>query len=275
MVCIPKKAQEFQPYHNRVNNDKEEALSTKFVEHFESDLPDIYLKWQSEGEWFEKDESAPKCINNRVARQIKLQKTGKIQDSRGYYFGETYQGKREGWGAMYLKPNSDDSDSESDQDHLGQILEYWWHNNEPIEGRIIIEWPNNDSSDGSDDDYSYYNGEEKGGVYVGKIYDYEPHGFGKFKYFNGESYKGKFKRGYYNGYGVYKQENGDVFKGEWKDGDEHGEGECIYADGNSFRGRYEFGQRVGKHIHTEAFSGETSAINYSRDKRRRRDNYRY
>ena len=66
------------------------------------------------------------------------------------------------------------------------------------------------------------------GFYEGYALDGKPHGKGKVKWDNGDTYDGEWKNGLKEGYGVYQWSNGDRYEGEWDADTMEGQGKQEY-----------------------------------------------
>ena len=118
-------------------------------------------------------------------------------------------------------------------------------------------------------------GEYENGTYWGGFKETRRHGYGVYKYADGEVYEGEFCEGTRSGKcrirlangetyegdicdgelagkGVYKYENGDVYEGEWKDGYRHGKGKYTFADGSVYEGGWKKEIKHGKGVYTYA-----------------------
>ena len=83
-----------------------------------------------------------------------------------------------------------------------------------------------------------------GDVYTGEYVNGTRHGKGKFVFASGNYYDGNWANGKYQGHGIYHWNDGDEFDGEWKDGKRHGKGKWTYADGRYYTGVWENGESI-------------------------------
>ena len=83
-----------------------------------------------------------------------------------------------------------------------------------------------------------------GDVYTGEYVNGTRHGKGKFVFASGNYYDGEWANGKYQGHGIYHWNDGDEFDGEWKDGKRHGKGKWTYADGRYYTGVWENGENI-------------------------------
>ena len=83
-----------------------------------------------------------------------------------------------------------------------------------------------------------------GDVYTGEYVNGTRHGKGKFVFASGNYYDGEWADGKYQGHGIYHWNDGDEFDGEWKDGKRHGKGKWTYADGRYYTGVWENGESI-------------------------------
>ena len=83
-----------------------------------------------------------------------------------------------------------------------------------------------------------------GDVYTGEYVNGTRHGKGKFVFASGNYYDGEWANGKYQGHGIYHWNDGDEFDGEWKDGKRHGKGKWTYADGRYYTGVWENGESI-------------------------------
>ena len=83
-----------------------------------------------------------------------------------------------------------------------------------------------------------------GDVYTGEYVNGTRHGKGKFVFASGNYYDGNWANGKYQGHGIYHWNDGDEFDGEWKDGKRHGKGKWTYADGRYYTGVWENGENI-------------------------------
>ena len=83
-----------------------------------------------------------------------------------------------------------------------------------------------------------------GDVYTGEYVNGVRHGKGKFVFASGNYYDGEWANGKYHGHGIFRWSDGDEFDGEWQNGQRHGSGKWIYADGRYYTGIWENGESV-------------------------------
>lgn len=83
-----------------------------------------------------------------------------------------------------------------------------------------------------------------GDVYTGEYVNGIRHGKGKFVFASGNYYDGEWANEKYHGHGIYHWSDGDEFDGEWKNGKRHGEGKWTYADGRYYTGVWENGESI-------------------------------
>ena len=83
-----------------------------------------------------------------------------------------------------------------------------------------------------------------GDVYTGEYVNGVRHGKGKFVFASGNYYDGEWANEKYHGHGIYHWSDGDEFEGEWKNGKRHGEGKWTYADGRYYTGVWENGESI-------------------------------
>ena len=103
-----------------------------------------------------------------------------------------------------------------------------------------------------------YEGEMKGGephgfgtyrwndgdIYTGEYVNGVRHGKGKFVFASGNYYDGEWANGKYHGHGLFRWSDGDEFDGEWQNGRRHGKGKWTYADGRYYTGVWENGESI-------------------------------
>ncbi len=70
-----------------------------------------------------------------------------------------------------------------------------------------------------------------GSVYEGDWKDNKRHGFGHYKWADGESYKGEYKDDHRHGTGIYFWKNGQRYEGGWADDMREGEGVVYHSTG--------------------------------------------
>lgn len=83
-----------------------------------------------------------------------------------------------------------------------------------------------------------------GDVYTGEYVNGTRHGKGKFVFASGNYYDGEWANEKYHGHGIYHWSDGDEFDGEWQNGQRHGEGKWTYADGRYYTGVWENGESI-------------------------------
>ena len=83
-----------------------------------------------------------------------------------------------------------------------------------------------------------------GDIYTGEYVNGVRHGKGKFVFASGNYYDGEWANEKYHGHGIYHWSDGDEFDGEWKNGKRHGKGKWTYADGRYYTGVWENGESV-------------------------------
>ena len=83
-----------------------------------------------------------------------------------------------------------------------------------------------------------------GDIYTGEYVNGVRHGKGKFVFASGNYYDGEWANEKYHGHGIYCWSDGDSFEGEWKNGKRHGEGKWTYADGRYYTGVWENGESI-------------------------------
>jgi hypothetical protein len=59
-------------------------------------------------------------------------------------------------------------------------------------------------------------------------------------------YNGDWNDGYIHGFGKYRYSNGDIYIGDWRDGLRHGRGDYIFKDGSRYSGDWKENRRHGK-----------------------------
>lgn len=69
------------------------------------------------------------------------------------------------------------------------------------------------------------------------------------KNYQSGTYTGEWKNGLRHGYGTYKWTNGDTYAGIWVDDKRHGEGLYVWHDGSKYKGNYSHGIRSGYGIY--------------------------
>ena len=83
-----------------------------------------------------------------------------------------------------------------------------------------------------------------GDIYTGEYVNGVRHGKGKFVFASGNYYDGEWANGKYHGHGIFRWSDGDEFDGEWQNGQRHGEGKWTYADGRYYTGVWENGESI-------------------------------
>lgn len=83
-----------------------------------------------------------------------------------------------------------------------------------------------------------------GDVYTGEYVNGTRHGKGKFVFASGNYYDGYWANGKYHGHGIFRWSDGDEFDGEWQNGQRHGKGKWTYGDGRYYTGVWENGESV-------------------------------
>ena len=83
-----------------------------------------------------------------------------------------------------------------------------------------------------------------GDVYTGEYVNGTRHGKGKFVFASGNYYDGEWANGKYHGHGIFRWSDGDEFDGEWQNGQRHGKGKWTYADGRYYTGVWENGESI-------------------------------
>lgn len=75
-------------------------------------------------------------------------------------------------------------------------------------------------------------------------------GVGNFRFENGDSFNGQWRKGLPEGYGVYQFANGDVYKGNMLSGKMEGRGTYTFANGDKYVGGWKAGKMEGRgHFH--------------------------
>jgi hypothetical protein len=85
------------------------------------------------------------------------------------------------------------------------------------------------------------------------------HGFGVYKYKNGDIYTGQWVEDKREGEGKYKFQNGDLYEGVWKN-DSLPSGTVSYVDGSSYRGELNMFWRAGEGVYRDSTGKETSGL---------------
>ena len=83
-----------------------------------------------------------------------------------------------------------------------------------------------------------------GDIYTGEYVNGVRHGKGKFVFASGNYYDGEWANGKYHGHGIFRWTDGDEFDGEWQNGQRHGKGKWTYADGRYYTGVWENGESI-------------------------------
>ena len=86
--------------------------------------------------------------------------------------------------------------------------------------------------------------EYSNGSYEGEMKDGEPHGFGTYRWNDGDIYTGEYVNGVRHGKGKLVFASGNYYDGEWQNGQRHGKGKWTYADGRYYTGVWENGESV-------------------------------
>ena len=82
------------------------------------------------------------------------------------------------------------------------------------------------------------------GSYEGEMKDGKFHGYGVYRWNNGNSYDGEWENGNFHGHGIFRWADGDMYDGEWKNDKRHGNGKWFNADGSYYTGVWEDGTVV-------------------------------
>ena len=107
-----------------------------------------------------------------------------------------------------------------------------------------------------------------GDVYTGEYVNGVRHGKGKFVFASGNYYDGEWANEKYHGHGIYHWSDGDEFEGEWKNGKRHGEGKWTYADGRYYTGVWENGESISSSsIVYPSSSGNTASASIAKVER--------
>ena len=107
-----------------------------------------------------------------------------------------------------------------------------------------------------------------GDVYTGEYVNGTRHGKGKFVFASGNYYDGEWANEKYHGHGIYHWSDGDEFEGEWKNGKRHGEGKWTYADGRYYTGVWENGESISSSsIVYPSSSGNTASASIAKVER--------
>ena len=86
-----------------------------------------------------------------------------------------------------------------------------------------------------------------GSEYTGDWKDDLMHGFGQYRFANGDTYVGEYHNGQRSGEKCkYKFSNSDLYVGGWKEDQFHGFGRYFYADGTVLEGNFCHGMKQGK-----------------------------
>lgn len=83
-----------------------------------------------------------------------------------------------------------------------------------------------------------------GDIYTGEYVNGVRHGKGKFVFASGNYYDGEWANGKYHGHGIFRWSDGDEFDGEWQNGQRHGKGKWTYADGRYYTGVWKNGESI-------------------------------
>ena len=83
-----------------------------------------------------------------------------------------------------------------------------------------------------------------GDIYTGEYVNGVRHGKGKFVFASGNYYDGEWANGKYHGHGIFRWSDGDEFDGEWQNGQRHGKGKWTYGDGRYYTGVWENGESI-------------------------------
>ena len=112
-----------------------------------------------------------------------------------------------------------------------------------------------DMKDGEPHGFGTYRWND-GDVYTGEYVNGTRHGKGKFVFVSGNYYDGEWVDGKYNGHGIFRWSDGGEFDGEWKNGKRHGKGKWTYTNGSYYTGVWENGENVSssKIIYPQASS---------------------
>jgi len=115
-----------------------------------------------------------------------------------------------------------------------------------------------DMKDGEPHGFGTYRWND-GDVYTGEYVNGTRHGKGKFVFVSGNYYDGEWVDGKYNGHGIFRWSDGGEFDGEWKNGKRHGKGKWTYTNGSYYTGVWENGENVSssKIIYPQASSVAT------------------
>lgn len=107
-----------------------------------------------------------------------------------------------------------------------------------------------------------------GDVYTGEYVNGTRHGKGKFVFASGNYYDGEWANGKYHGHGIFRWSDGDEFDGEWQNGRRHGKGKWTYADGRYYTGVWENGESVSfSSIVYPSSSGNTASASVAKVER--------
>jgi hypothetical protein len=84
-------------------------------------------------------------------------------------------------------------------------------------------------------------------LWQGNVKDGYAHGEGLLTWYYFKrvvsTYKGEMRLGRPHGYGVYRFADGDIYEGSWHDGKRHGFGRQWFAHGESYIGEWELDQQ--------------------------------
>lgn len=158
-----------------------------------------------------------------------------------YFSGDNYNGewkddRRNGEGTFTLKFNKYSIRGIWKDDQLVEFIEKKWNNvvQNSYSGVLYKIWKNDDFYEGVLHPY-------EGDLYRG-AYDDEPHGYGKYIYFDKSELEGEWVRGVLkDGKGETKYKDGSRYIGEWKNYKYHGYGKYIFKDGLMIEGNWNDG----------------------------------
>lgn len=98
-------------------------------------------------------------------------------------------------------------------------------------------------------------GEYGNGTYVGGFEKTCRHGYGRYKYTDGDVYEGFFDMGKRTGKGRLKYADGTVYEGDFVDGELEGKGKKVLENGDIYEGEWEKGYMHGKGKYTWTADG--------------------
>lgn len=101
--------------------------------------------------------------------------------------------------------------------------------------------------------YKYKNGDK----YIGDWKEDHKHGKGKFFYHYGEFYDGEWQNNKKNGLGSYYYIKGERYEGSWFNNMKWGRGTLYYADFSEFKGNFMKGEKHGQGIFKDAYGNVT------------------